>query len=106
LACQDCQTGNNEPLCKKVVDACTSNVQGNILFGIQVTVNGDNTACAVSGFIKDCLDYASIERPENKLGACKTCSGGKSPAMSTDGQYICLTTTNLITNCTRYDPVT
>lgn len=42
-----------EPLCKSDSDICDSPTPR----GVQVTVNGDDQQCALSGFINNCIDY-------------------------------------------------
>jgi hypothetical protein len=104
LKCDDCGgAGNPNMVCKVgTPDDCDSPTPGDIDYGVQVTVNGDPSKCALSGFVVYCIDYVSMDA-NKALSACKTCKDNKIPVTSVAGQSICIDGP-LITNCKYYNP--
>jgi len=61
--------------------------------------------CALYGFVNFCKDYTSIIAATKTLTTCKTCNLGYSPVTSVTDASICIDTDNVVTNCSKYEPL-
>jgi len=102
LLCQTCADGKAIPYCKQNIDNCDISPPGP---GVEVNVNGVPT-CALYGFVNLCKDYNSIISSTRTLTTCKICNGTNSPVTSVTDASICIPTAKVVTNCSKYEPLT
>jgi hypothetical protein len=106
LTCVTCNVaaGGQGSYCKLALDYCDNNIPPGP--GVAVIVNGISNQCALYGIVNYCLDYTSIDLSTKTLGPCKTCESVFSPVTSVTGTSICLNSTYLVPNCSKYEPLT
>lgn len=104
MTCVTCVGSALGEYCKPFLDYCDNYQPPGP--GVAVTVNGISNQCALSGIVNHCIDYTFLDLATKILGPCKKCDSIYSPVTSVTGSSICLNSSHLIPNCSKYKPLT